>query len=528
MPTPSARALGLPAVFALIELAGEFPAEVKKQELKRPPLKFADAKHRYAKLEQVIALLRGEDGALRDLRELFARIPKLSLPQRGGKAVFALHELFLLKEHLYHYGRLHAWLRRKGWLDTFILPDLGKVFALLDPDSTELPAFHLSAAYSAKLGEILSAQFETANRLKHARAQYLQEAREELDFPGLKEEFTLSRAESDLAERILHSPYFVLSAESVANYSFVLADDELCLNLKKQLALHQQKREQEEARVLKKLSEKLSSELPCLRDAQDLLASACWQFMLADFALRYGCAIPKLTRKKAIRVKGAVHLPLKLHLEELGRRWQSVDYDFSGEVSLLTGPNMGGKTTVLRTAGQLCWLARLGIPLPCDEAELPLFDNIWYNQSETDSSADLSSFGKEVVAFSEALRLEGRTLFLLDEFARGTNPAEGERLASAVLRHLAMGKHMCLAATHFTAPALLAGLAHYSIAGLDLSALEGKRFASPSQRLRALNEAMDYSLRRLDRNQAPPLNAIGVARVLGLPEEILKLTETDE
>jgi len=59
MPTPSARALGLPAVFALIELAGEFPAEVKKQELKRPPLKFADAKHRYAKLEQVIALLRG-------------------------------------------------------------------------------------------------------------------------------------------------------------------------------------------------------------------------------------------------------------------------------------------------------------------------------------------------------------------------------------------------------------------------------------------------------------------------------------
>jgi hypothetical protein len=87
---------------------------------------------------------------------------------------------------------------------------------------------------------------------------------------------------------------------------------------------------------------------------------------------------------------------------------------------------------------------------------------------------------------------------------------------------------MCLAATHFTAPALLAGLAHYSIAGLDLSALEGKRFASPSQRLRALNEAMDYSLRRLDRNQAPPLNAIGVARVLGLPEEILKLTETDE
>ncbi len=528
MLTPSARALGLPAVFDLIELAGEFPAEVKKQELKRPPLKLAEAKARYARLERVITLLRGQADALRELRELFARIPRLSLPERKGQVSFALHELFLLKEFLYHHGRLHTCLRRRGWLDTLILPDLGGMFAILDPEGAGAPAFHLSAAYSEKLGEILGAQLETANRLKHARAQYLQEARRELDLPRLQEEFTLSRAESALAEQVLHSPFFVLSAESVANYSFLLADDELCLELRKQLALLQQKREREEVRVLRALSETLGAELPRLRDALGLLAQACWQFMLADFALRYGCAIPKLTRKKAIRVKGAVHLPLKLHLEELGRRWQSVDYDFGGAVALLTGPNMGGKTTVLRTAGQLCWLARLGIPLPCAEAELPLFDNIWYNQSETDSSADLSSFGKEVVAFSEALQREGRTLFLLDEFARGTNPAEGERLASAVLRHLASKEHMCLAATHFTAPSLLEGLAHYSIAGLDLGALEGKRFASPNQRLRALNEAMDFSLRRLKKNQAPPLNAIGVARVLGLPEEILKLTETDE
>ncbi len=528
MPTPSARALGLPAIFDLIGLAGEFPAEVKKQELRRKPLKLMEAKSHYARLERITELLRGQAAALRVLRELFAQIPKLSLPDRRSQQSFALHELFLIKEFLYHYGRLHAYLRQQGWLDTLVLPDLGGVFASLDPEGGGLPTFHLSAAWSAKLGEILSAQIDTANRLKHARAQYLREAAAELELPRLKEEFTLSRAETELAERILHSPFFVLSAESVANYSFLLADDELCLELKKNLALLQRQREKEELRVLKTIAETLNAHLPQVRTALDLLANACWLFMLADFALKYGCAIPKLTRRKVIRIKGAVNLPLRLHLEQLGRRWQSVDYDFSQAANLLTGPNMGGKTTVLKTAGQLCWLARLGIPLPCAEAELPLFDNIWYNQSDPDSSADLSSFGKEVVAFTNTLRLEGTSLFLLDEFARGTNPAEGERLASAVLRFLASGEHMCLAATHFTAPALLEGLAHYSITGLDLAALEGKRYASPGQRLQALNEAMDYSLRRLKMNQAPPLSAIRVARVLGLPEEILRLTETDE
>ena len=528
MATLTAQALGLPAIFELIGIGGTFPAEVKKQELKRPPLKLAEAKSRYARLERMIGLLRGQDAALRVLRELYGQIPKLALPEKKSEHIFALHELFLLKEFLYHYGNLHAWLRKQGWLDQFILPDLADVFAILDPEQSGLPSFHISAAYSSKLGEILAAQVQTANKLKHARAEYLREARAELDLPQLREEFTISRAETGLADRVLHSPFFVLSAENVANYSFVLADDDVCLELKKNLSLLQQKREKEEGRVLREISALLNSTLPLVREAIALLQAECWLFLLSDFALRHGCAIPKLTRKKVIRIKNAVNLPLKLHLEELGRRWQSLDYDFDHNASLLTGPNMGGKTTVLKTAGQLCWLARLGIPLPCAEAELPLFDNIWYNQSETDSSSDLSSFGKEVVAFSDTLRLEGTTLFLLDEFARGTNPAEGELLASAVMRYLASGPHMCLAATHFTAPALLEDLAHYSVAGLDLKSLAGRRFASPTQRLQALSEAMDFRLRRLQKNQAPPLSAIGVARILGLPEEIIKLTETDK
>ncbi|MGC9361608.1 MAG: MutS-related protein [Candidatus Syntrophosphaera sp.] len=521
------KALGMDAIFDLIEAPGEFLQDVKSRELKRQTFKYSEARQIYARLEKLLALLRDEEDLLRLLRELFAHIPKPSFPAKQTSGPLALHEFFLLKEFLYHYQNLHGLVRKQGLKDHFPLPDLGDVFKLLDPEGNGLPSFRIYAAYSAKLGDLLDKRLQLASKLKHARARFLEEARRELQIPQLKEEFTFSRANSALAERILHSPFFVLSSENVANYSFILADDDACLDLKRQLSKVAEKLEKEEERVLKDLSRKVFKELPMLREARQILEQTGWLFVLADFALKHDCGIPRITRKPVIRVKQAVNLPLKLHLEEIGRRFQKVDYAFDQSVSLLTGPNMGGKTTILKTVGQLCCLARMGIPLPCKKAELPVFAHIWYNQDDLDSSADLSSFGKEVVSFTQALQEEGRTLFLLDEFARGTNPAEGELLASAVLRHLATTDHMCVAATHFTAPAMLDNLAQYSIAGLDASALKDHRPISPTQRLKVLSEAMDYSLKRLKKNQEPPLSAIRVARILGLPAPILKYTEKE-
>lgn len=524
MTRQTATALQLEQIFGLIETPSEWLAELKKQELQRADRKPGEIREAYQRLGGLLDLLRGKDEQRRVLRDLYGHLPKLTLPQSASRPAFALHEFFLLKDFLYHYRNLQAYLRRQGWMDRFLLPDLDSLFRLLDPEESGLPAFRLSGAYSDKLSRFLADRLGLENKLRHARASWLQEAKQELELPQLKEEFVLSRTQTELAERLLHSPFYVLAAENVANYSFILADDEQCLELKKRLSLLAQQQEKEEDRILKDLSRQVLAALPLLRSALAALAQTAWRFLLADFALTHSCCIPSLTRKKSIRVKGAVNLPLKLRLQELGRRYQSLDYSFDQPVSVITGPNMGGKTTILKTLGQLCALAGLAFPLPCAEAELPLFDRIWYNQDDTSASADLSTFGREVVSFTEALQEEGSTLFLLDEFARGTNPAEGELLASAVLRHLATTQNVCVAATHFTAPALLEGIAHFSIAGLDEETLSAARRLplSPTQRIKALSEAMDYSLKRLTRNAAPPQSAIRVARVLGLPEAILR------
>ena len=523
-----ARTLGLRQIHALIDAPGEFLAEVKSRELKRFDRKASELRDHYTQVGRLLDTLREEDSARRQLRDLFSHIPRLALPSKRAELPLALHELFLIKEFLYHYHNLREFIRGKGWMDLLILPDTSELFAMLDPDGSGQPSFRISPAYSPKLGEIISARLELAHKLKYARGQLLAEAKRELELPQLKDEFTLSRGQAELTERVLRSPYFILSSESIANYSFTLADDEHCLELKKRLSSLEAKREKEEERILKDLSRKIIAALPLLHEALELAGQGGWRFLLADFALSYGCCIPTLHRKKQIRIKSAVNLPLKLHLEERGRRYQELDYNFDQPVSLITGPNMGGKTTILKTLGQLCGLARQGIPLPCAKAELPLFDHIWYNQDES-GSADLSSFGREVVSFVETLELEGNTLFLLDEFAKGTNPTEGELLASAVLRHLASTGKFCIAATHFTAPAMLEGLPQYSIAGLDnkAEALQKGLGLSPAQRLKSLSEAMDYRLRRLEKHEAPPLSAIQVARILGMPEAILQLTRKD-
>lgn len=520
------NSLGMKQIFELIEAPGEFLYEVKSHHLKRTKLKNNELRDSYARLQSLLDILAGNEAKLRNLRDLYAHIPKYEATS-ASTHIFALHELFLLKQYLYHYGRLRSYLRQEGHIDLFPLPDLSALFALLDPEGSGMPAFRLYPAYSIKLSDLLNERQSLSAKLQNARLHLLNEARSELQIPELKEEFTFSRSNAPLAERLLHSRFYVLSSESVANYSFILADDEYCLDLKKQLTQLCTKLEKEEERILKELSHQVHKALPELRDSQQILMQGAWRFLLADFALKYGCCLPKLVRKRSIRVKGAVNLPLKLHLEDSGRKYQSLDYDFDHAISLLTGPNMGGKTTILKTLGQLCWMARLGIPLPCKTAELPILDHIWYNQDDATSSADLSSFGREVVAFTEALQQEGSTLFLLDEFARGTNPSEGELLASSVLRHLATTQHMCVAATHFTAPAMLEDLEQYSIAGLDADApaLRAKLPLSPTQRLKALGEAMDYRLLRLKKHQAPPQSAVRVARILGLPEAILRYLE---
>ncbi|HXW77293.1 MAG TPA: hypothetical protein VEJ20_07790, partial [Candidatus Eremiobacteraceae bacterium] len=120
---------------------------------------------------------------------------------------------------------------------------------------------------------------------------------------------------------------------------------------------------------------------------------------------------------------------------------------------VISGPNMGGKTVVLKTAGLLCAMAYAGIPLPASAGtEIGRFDRLACVIGDDQSIArDLSSFSAHLQALMAAQRSAGpRTLVLVDEIGSGTEPAAGAAFAQAWIEALLAAGARVVVTTHFT------------------------------------------------------------------------------
>lgn len=125
----------------------------------------------------------------------------------------------------------------------------------------------------------------------------------------------------------------------------------------------------------------------------------------------------------------------------------------SQQIMLLTGPNMGGKSTYLRMVATLCIINQLGGYVPATSAKLPILGRIYTRVGAQDYlSQGQSTFMVEMVETAEILgTCSGRSLILLDEVGRGTSTYDGISIAKAVVEHLHEhpARPMVLFATHF-------------------------------------------------------------------------------
>lgn len=132
-----------------------------------------------------------------------------------------------------------------------------------------------------------------------------------------------------------------------------------------------------------------------------------------------------------------------------------------GGCLLLTGPNMAGKSTLMRQVALIALMAQAGGYVPAAKAELPLFDRILTRIGAQDSLAEgLSTFMVEMTETAEILRqADGKSLILLDEIGRGTSTFDGMSLAQAILEYLLQNSQsLVFFATHYHELTRLAGL----------------------------------------------------------------------
>jgi DNA mismatch repair protein MutS2 len=178
---------------------------------------------------------------------------------------------------------------------------------------------------------------------------------------------------------------------------------------------------------------------------------------------------------------------------------------------LVSGPNTGGKTVLLKAIGLLATMAQAGIPAPVGAtSRLPVFDDVFADVGDEQSiEASLSTFSAHLKNLGEILRsATAESLVLVDELGSGTDPAEGAALGGAILETLTQRGTLTIATTHLGQLKLLAAdVTGVVNASLQFDAVE----LAPTYRLLKGMPGRSYG--------------ISIARRLGLLEDVLQRAE---
>jgi DNA mismatch repair protein MutS2 len=270
--------------------------------------------------------------------------------------------------------------------------------------------------------------------------------------------------------------------------------------------------ERAELAVCRELTDLLRPERPVLAEALEMCVAMDDLMARARYAAATDAACPELVASGGPLVIRRGRHPLLLSVLPAGSV-VPFDLELAGDLRtlLLSGPNTGGKTVLLKAVGVICALAQAGILPPVGPgSSLPVFGGFFADIGDRQSiTASLSTFSAHVAVVRRILEAaDGTSLVLLDEIGSGTDPAEGAALASAVLTSLTRRGAVTLATTHLGALKELAtrtsGIANASLQ-FDGATLQ------PTYRLLQGVPGRSYGL--------------AIARRLGVPEVVLQDAE---
>ncbi len=297
--------------------------------------------------------------------------------------------------------------------------------------------------------------------------------------------------------------------ESATGRTFYVEPVEV-VELNNELRELQYAERREIVRILTEFTEKLRPDAELIADSGDCLADIDLVRAKGRWASRNGCSKPIVSTDDRLVLRDARHPLLQQTLRAAGREVVPLDMqlDARKRILVISGPNAGGKSVCLKTAGIVQYMFQCGFPVPASPvSELPVFESIYIDIGDEQSiDNDLSTYSSHLLNMKHLLAgASPRTLALIDEFGSGTEPTIGGAIAEAILERLLERGCYGVITTHYA---------------------NIKYFASSNEGV--ANGAMMFDVQhirplfRLEMGKPGSSFAVEIARKIGLPEEIIR------
>ena len=213
-----------------------------------------------------------------------------------------------------------------------------------------------------------------------------------------------------------------------------------------------------EKQLFQKILDRIKEELPKLQKLSLALAQMDCYAALAEICAKYGYVRPTFS-EDVFEVIGGKHPILDEMMKDPHYVANDVKMDKDHSILLITGPNMGGKSTYMRQTALIVILAQMGCYVPAKSCHMPLFDKIFTRIGASDDIlSGQSTFMVEMNEANQALSLAtDKSLILFDEIGRGTSTYDGMALAQAMIEYIATCIHAkTMFSTHYHELTMLA------------------------------------------------------------------------
>ncbi len=303
-------------------------------------------------------------------------------------------------------------------------------------------------------------------------------------------------------------PGFVHDESSTGQTVFIEPGEVLDLNNEVRELKYAERREV--IRILVLLSDLVRENLDDLSKGTGLLEKLDFIHAKTKLADHLGGIVPSFENKTEFSWVNAVHPLLYLSHKESGKKIVPLNISLRNDqrILIISGPNAGGKSVALKTVGLIQYMFQCGLPVPvAEESKFGLFRNLFLDIGDAQSiEDDLSTYSSHLTAMKHFLKLaDKKTLFLIDEFGKGTEPQFGGAIAESVLSEINKKRSCGIVTTHYQ----------------NLKNM-GEKFEG------MVNGAMKYDLEKLEPmfelevGKPGSSFAFEIAGKIGLPSEIIK------